>query len=323
MGPGLIAGWWIATVQKNTRQLIVAVGSTSINRATAFANKYNVPSAYGSYDDLLADDSVDIVYVSTRQHKHRENVMQALAAGKHVLVEKPIASTAEDARAIRDAARASGKFVMEAMWTTYLPQSDVIRQVLADGVLGEIRYVEADLGQDLRDQQRLFDVNGGGTSHDVGIYPTAFVSSVFGTAPVEVNAIGDITDDGIDTALTIRTKYASGGSGYAFSTTTAFTPSGAWIDGTRGSLQVTQPFPVPTGLTLFEPKFHPQPVATWVDEAGFVAHEGLFYQVNAVAHFIRQGLTESPLRNLDVSVRDIEIIADARHQIGAFYPGER
>lgn len=322
MGPGGIADTWVGTVLKNTNQQIIAAGSTSAERAQAFADKFGLPKAYGSYDDLLADPEIDIVYIATRQHTHRDNVLQAIAAGKHVLVEKPIATLAEDARIIRDAARASGLFVMEAMWTTYLPQSDIIRQLVADGVFGDIRLVQADLGQDLRDVERLFDINGGGVSHDVGIYPTAFVSSFFPGEPLTISAMGDVTKDGVDSEILIRTSYANGGNGYAFSSIKNFSMSAAWVDGTHASLEVGHPFPIPASLTLYNREFNPQPVAHWHDETGIIGHQGLCYQALAAAHFIDQGMTESPWRDLDQSVIDIETIASARHQIGAYYPGE-
>lgn len=322
MGPGGIADTWVGTVLKNTNQQIVAAGSTNAERAQAFAEKFGLANAYGSYDDLLADPDVDIVYIATRQHTHRDNVLQALAAGKHVLVEKPIATTAADARAIRDAARASGLFAMEAMWTTYLPQSDIIRQLVADGVFGDIRLVQADHSQDLRHVERLFDPNGGGASHDLGIYSTAFVSSFFHEPPLTVNAMGSVTKDGVDSEILIRTEYGNGGRAYASSSIVNFGHNTAWVDGTHASLKVGYPFYLPTSLALYPREFDSSPVATWSDETGIVAHQGLYYQAVAVAKFISEGLTESPWRDLDASVRDIETIAAARHQIGAYYPGE-
>ena len=322
MGPGGIADTWVETVLRNTNQQIVSAGSTNAERARAFADKFGLPKSYGSYDDLLADDELDIVYIATRQHTHRDNILQAIAAGKHVLVEKPIATLAEDARAIRDAARASGLFVMEAMWTTYLPQSDIIRQLVSDGVFGDIRMVQADHSQDLRHVERLFNPNGGGASHDLGIYSTAFVSSFFPGEPLTIDAMGCVTKDGVDSEIVIRTDFANGGRAYASSSITNFGHNSAWVDGTHASLRVSKPFYIPTSLALYEREFITEPVATWEDQTGIVAHHGLFYQALAVAQFISQGLTESPWRDLDQSVIDIETIAAARHQIGAFYPGE-
>jgi predicted dehydrogenase len=322
MGPGGIADTWVSTVLANTSQQVVAAGSTSAERASAFAEKHGIPRSYGSYDDLLADTEIDIIYIATRQHTHCENVLQALAAGKHVLVEKPMATIPEDARTIRDAARASGLFVMEAMWTTYLPQSDIIRQLVADDVLGDIRLVQADFGLDLRDVDRLFDINGGGVSHDVGIYPTAFVSSFLGGTPLTVSAVGDVTENGVDSEIVIRTSYANGANGYASSSMRSFSHTIAWVDGTHASLEVGRPFFIPSSLTLFDRSLNPTPVAQWRDETGITEHRGLFYQAVAVAKFIADGLTESPWRNLDASVLDIETIAAARHQLGVYYPGE-
>lgn len=322
MGPGGIADTWVGTVLKHTNQRVVAVGSTNSERARSFAEKFGLPTSYGSYGDLLADPEIDIVYIATRQHTHKDNVLQAIAAGKHVLVEKPIATLAEDARTIRDAARASGLFVMEALWTTYLPQSDVIRQLIADGVFGDIRMVQADHSQDLRAISRLFDPNGGGASHDLGIYSTSFVSSFFPQEPLTIDAMGYVTKDGVDSEILIRTDYANGGRAYASSSITNFGHNSAWVDGTHASLRVAAPFYIPTSLALYPREFITEPVAVWTDETGIVAHAGLFYQALAAAHFIGQGLTESPWRDLDQSVYDIETIATARHQIGAYYPGE-
>jgi predicted dehydrogenase len=208
------------------------------------------------------------------------------------------------------------------LWTTYLPQSDIIRRLVADGVFGDIQLVQADFGQDLRDRERLFDINGGGASHDVGIYSTSFVSSFFPESPVTIDAIGDVSESGVDSEITIRTSYAGGGNGYAFSSIKAFSITQAWVAGTGASLEVAHPFFMPTSLALYRPEFNTAPVARWHDETGITAHDGLFYQADAAAYFIGQALTESPWRNLDASVRDIETIATARHQFGVFYPGE-
>lgn len=322
MGPGGIANTWVTTVLKNTNQQIVAVGSTNFERARDFADQFGIPSFYGSYEDLLADPDVDIVYIATRQHTHRDNALQAIAAGKHVLIEKPIATLPEDARAIREAARASGLFVMEALWTTYLPQSDIIRQLVADGVFGDIRLVQADHSQDLRHVERLFDPNGGGVSHDVGIYPTAFASSFFPGEPLTIHAMGSVTKDDVDSEIVIRTDYANGGRAFASSSITHFGHNSAWVEGSHASLRLGSPFFLPTSLSLYAREFVTEPVAHWRDETGIVGHQGLFYQALAVAQFIAQGLTESPWRDLDASVLDIETIAAARHLIGVYYPGE-
>lgn len=323
LGPGLIARAFTETVLRNTTQRIVAVGSRDAERARSFAEQFGLDCWHATYDDFFGDPEIDVVYVATQQHAHRDSVLSAIAAGKHVLVEKPITVLPEDARVIRAAARAAGVFVMEAMWTSYLPQSDIIRQLQADNVLGDIKYVQADLGQDQWDNPRLFEVDGGGTSHDMGIYPVAFISSFFGERPKAIASMGELTDQGVDAEISIRLKYANGGIGHAFASMLAFSRSAAWVDGTNASLSVELPFPVPTTLNLYHREFNPRLAATWTDTSGIVGHQGLSYQATALADFVGQGLTESPIRTLDDSVRDIEIITEARHQIGAFYLGER
>lgn len=322
LGPGGIAGAWVETVLRNTTQRIVAVGSRDIERSRAFSGRFGIERAYGNYEDLLGDSQIDAVYIATRQHVHRDLVLAAIAAGKHVLVEKPITTLPADALAILNAAEAAQVLVMEALWTDYLPQSDVIRQLLSDGILGDIRSVQADLGQDQAAALRMWEVEGGGASHDMGIYPVAFIRSVLHTEPTTIRAFGELSDLGVDTEMTINLRYESGATALATCSMLSNTRTAAWIDGTLGSLEVASPFPVPTTLNLFEPEFNPRLAATWTDTSGIVGHEGLCYQATAFADYVQHGLTESPIRPLADSVRDIEIITEARHQIGAYYPGE-
>lgn len=322
VGPGLIANAWVETVLRNTGQRVSAVASRTPHRAKDFAAKFGIAAVYTGYEGLFGDPNIDAVYVATQQHAHRDTVLAAIAAGKHVLVEKPITTLPADARAIEAAARAAGVLVMEAMWTSYLPQASIIRQLIADGVLGDIRYVQADLGQDQWDNPRLFEPEGGGTSHDMGIYPVAFISQFFPGERPSVRAMGELTDFGVDSEIAIRLKYPSGAIGHAYASMLAFSRSAAWVDGSRASLSVELPFPVPSTLNLFHREFNPRLAASWTDTSGIVGHEGLCYQATAFASYVEQELTDSPIRSLADSVRDIELITEARHQICAYYPGE-
>lgn len=322
IGPGQIASVFVATVQQHTAQRFGAVASRDIDRARRFAADHGIPTAYGSYDELLADDTVDAVYVATRQHAHRDPVIAAIQAGKHVLVEKPIASLPADARAIAEAAAAAKVLVMEALWTSYLPQSSVIRQLIDDGGMGEIRSVQADLGENHAAVSRMWEPEGGGASHDMGIYPLAFIRSVLSDSPVSVSASGVLTDRGIDAELALCLRFEAGVTALASCSMRAQTRSAAWISGEFGSLEIVAPFVIPTRLNLYGPGLTAPVAATWVDESGIHAHEGLCYQATAFADYVSRGLTDSPVRSLADAVADIELIAQARHQIGAFYPGE-
>ena len=322
IGPGGIAQSFADSVHKHTGQRIVAVASQTPGKAEAFAAPRQIQHALTSYQELVEHPDVDVVYVATTHEFHREHAELAIAAGKHVLIEKPMALNAEDAEAIRVAAAAAGVLAMEAMWTRYLPQSDIIRRVLADGMLGTIELVLTDFGQDLRMIPRLVSPVSGGALLDLGIYNFAFTSLVLGDAQ-SVSTVGTLTDTGVDDTTTSLMSYASGAEAIANVTLSSFTPTAASIAGTAGLLRVDGPFFTPTGLQLFPAEFNSAPVATWKDTSGIAAHEGLCYQATALASFVEQGLTDSPLRPLAQAAADIGLIMQARHQVGAYLTGER
>jgi predicted dehydrogenase len=298
------------------------VASQTPGKADAFAGPRQIEHALTSYQDLVDHPDVDVVYVATTHEFHREHAELAIAAGKHVLIEKPMALNPDDAEAIRVAAAAAGVLAMEAMWTRYLPQSDIIRRVLADGMLGTIELVLTDFGQDLRMIPRLVSPVSGGALLDLGIYNFAFASLVLGGAQ-NVSAVGTLTDTGVDDTTSSLMSYASGARAIANVTLSSFTPTAASIAGTAGLLRVDGPFFTPTGLQLLPAEFNSAPVATWKDTSGIAAHEGLCYQATALASFVEQGLTDSPLRPLAQAAADIDLIQQARHQVGAFLTGER
>ena len=322
IGPGRIAETFADSVHKHTTQRIVAVASQTPGKADAFVTPRGIPHALTSYDALVNHPEVDVVYVATTHQFHKEHALLAIAAGKHVLVEKPLATNPTDAKEIADAAKAAGVLAMEAMWTRYIPQSDVMRQIFADGILGEISFVLSDFGQDLRHVPRLMDQVAGGGLLDLGIYNFAFSSFVLGNAS-SIQTSGSLTSTGVDETTTSALSYTSGAQAIATVTMAAFTPTAASVSGSTGRLNIHEPFFTPSGLSLFASEFNPTPVATWRDETGVPAHEGLSYQATALASFLDQGLTDSPLRPLAEAISDNALIYQARHQIGAFLTGEK
>ena len=317
----MIAEVFTDATHKHTNQRVVAVASQTPGRAEAFAEPRGIEVALDSYEALVARPDVDVVYVATHPQHHRAHAELAIAAGKHVLIEKPLAPTAEDAQAIADAAAAAGVLVMEAMWTRYLPQTDVIRQIVSEGILGDITLVQSDFGQALHHIPRLVDPIAGGGLLDLGIYNFAFTSLVLGVAE-KVSASGTLTTSGVDDTVSVLLGYRSGAQATITTSIAAFTPTAASISGVKGMLTVGEPFFTPTSLTLFEADFNPSAVAMWKDESGIVAHGGLSYQATALASYVEQGLTDSPARPLAEAVSDISLIQQARHQIGAFLTGE-
>ena len=321
IGPGMIAETFTDATHKHTNQRVVAVASQTPGRAEAFSSPRGIEVALDSYEALVSRPDIDVVYVATHPQHHRAHAELAIAAGKHVLIEKPLAPTAEDAQAIADAAMAAGVLVMEAMWTRYLPQSDVIRQVLLEGILGDIKLVQSDFGQALHHIPRLVDPVAGGGLLDLGIYNFAFTSQVLGAAETVV-ASGTLTDRGVDDTVNVLLGFKNGAQATVVTSLAAFTPTRASISGAKGLLALGDLFFMPTSLTLFASEFNPAPSATWKDESGIIAHEGLSYQATALASYVEQGITDSPLRPLVEAVSDIGLIQQARHQVGAFLTGE-
>ncbi len=319
LAPGRIAGAFVDAVRRHTRQRVVAAGSRSAERAAAFAAEHGIDRAHSSYDQLVADPEVDIVYVAAPHSRHRALALLAIAAGKHVLVEKPFARNASEAAEVIAAARSAGVAAMEAMWTRFLPQSDVIRQLLADGVLGEVTTVLADHGQyfDVDPTSRLFAPElAGGAMLDLGVYPVSFASSVLGT-PDAVTAVGDRTGTGVDAQVSM--VLVSGAAQACLNTNLrARTPTTASISGTAARLEIGDPFYAPAPFTVTSRTGE----VLARDRDPVTNHLGMCYEAAHLATLVAEGRTESPLYPLDETVGVLGTIDEVRRQVGVAYPGE-
>ena len=179
-GPGWIAERFVSTLKEHTSQEILGVQSRDPARAKAFAEKAGIPQSFAG-NDMMADPKIDVVYVATVHPRHLPDALAAIEAGKHVLVEKPLALNASEARQLKEAARRKGVFLMEAFWSVFLPKFDVIRQLLADGALGSVRTVIADHGEWFPPEHRIMRSElAGGPMLDLGTYPVAFATLVLG-----------------------------------------------------------------------------------------------------------------------------------------------
>lgn len=317
LAPGKIAGAFAHAMHTHTRQRITAVGSRSLDRAEAFAAEHGIERAYDSYAALVGDPDVDVVYVAAPQSEHLTLGLLSIAAGKHTLIEKPLATNAADARALVSAAADAGVLLMEAMWSRYQPQAAVIRALVADGVLGDIHGVSADHGQAVpRDpEHRLYRRDlGGGALLDLGIYPIQLDSMVLG-APREITAVGGVTDTGVDAYSTLVLRHE----GVAQSTLTTSlltrTPTAAVIAGSEGRIEMAGPFHVPTTMTVADNEWFGRTL-TWSDTTGVALMDGLAWEATALASFVGEGRTESPLHTLAETVSILETIDEARRQLG-------
>jgi predicted dehydrogenase len=295
---------------------VVAVGSRSQDSADRFAAEHSIGRAYPTYASLVSDDEVDVVYVATPHPGHHAAALLAIEAGKAVLVEKPFTMDAAEARSLVAAARARGVFLMEAMWARFVPWAVRLRELLADGTLGEIRQVIADHGQWFPQDaaHRLFAPDlGGGALLDLGVYPVSFASMVLGS-PAAVTAVSDPAFTGVDATTSILLQYAGGAHAVLTATLTAPGPTTAAVVGTDARVQVDGPFYTPAGFTLTrrdgtsERFDHP------------VAGRGLRFEAAEVIACLREGRLESDVMPLDETVAIMATLDEVRRQVGLRYP---
>lgn len=314
-----IAARFVAAMHEFSTQRAVAVTSRRPEKAAEFAATHGLATVHASVAELVADPGVDAVYVATPHPLHREQALAAIAHGKHVLIEKPIAMSAAEAREICDAGRRAGVLVMEAMWTRYLPQSDVVRQVLAEGLLGDIHLVLADFGFAAPPDptHRLWDpALGGGALLDAGVYPISFASSVLG-APSHVHAVGTVLANGVDLQAQLSVTYANGGRALLATTLETCMPIEAQVLGSKGRLKVLSPFFGPSGVAVTIGQFDGAEVTTWKDERFPTMYGGMADEATAFASYVGEGRTESPIHPHDEVVAVMDTIDQARAQLAA------
>ncbi|PPG86170.1 oxidoreductase [Rathayibacter sp. AY1F3] len=314
IAPGSIAGSFVEALQKHTRQRVVSVGSRSLERAERFASRFGIERASAGYEAVVEDPEVDVVYIASPHSEHARQALLAIAAGKHILVEKPFAPTPGEAEMMVHAARDAGVFAMEAMWMRYLPHMDVVRQLLADGAVGAPAVVSADFGAafDFDPSSRIFDpALAGGGLLDVGVYASSFVSMVAGT-PQSTVVAGSMTSTGVDATATIVGSHAHGVQSVATSTVLADTRHAASVAGRAGRIDVHPSFWTPGGVTLTSGSES----GSWIDETPLQGGEGLAWEALHVAQYVTEGRTESPLHPLDEVVAVVRTLDDARRRLG-------
>lgn len=311
LGSGWIANQFVEALRTSTNQRVVAVGSRSLTRAEEFAREHGIEQAWGSYDELVASD-VDVVYVATGHLDHFGHATLALEAGKPVLVEKPMTPRLAETRALIELARSKGLFAMEAVWTLALPRFSVVRQVLEQGLLGEVVEVYANMGEHLVDHRRAMDpAQGGGAMNDLGTYPLMFVNEVLpGLRVLAANGQRHTTHGTVGQFHALLAD-EMGRLATVSASMLADTPSTAYIAGTEATLILESPFYHPGPVTV---RFHDGRELHY-DEPR-LAHTQLFWEALEVARCIDAGLTESPLRTLDQSLASIALMERCRELMG-------
>ena len=316
VGPGWIAAEFARSLPAHTAQRPVAGGSRSVDRARAFAAEHGADQAVGSVDALVTHPEVDVVYVATPHSGHAEIALAAIAAGKHVLIEKPITVTAAEARTLADASRRAGVLVMEAMWSRYLPQTSVLRALVEGGDLGDVRSVAADHSQQIirpADHRMYAPELGGGALLDLGVYPAQLITMVLG-APTSVHASGSVTATGVDASAAVTATHAGGTFSQLYTSMLERTPTTATIAGTAAFVHVESMFYNPTSFTVTGAA-HGSPSVRWTDPTMLRGFAALSYEATALARFVGEGRTESPVHTHAETIAVMDMLETARSQV--------
>lgn len=302
LGTGGIAHTFARDVALIEEGVIVAVGSRNQGSADAFGDEFDVAHRHDSYLGLVSDPDVDAVYIGTPHPMHFDDAMLAFEHDKPVLVEKAFTMTSAQARTLVRVAREKQLFLMEAMWTRFLPHVVAIRRLIADGALGQIVCVEADHGQwfEKDPSSRLFAPElGGGALLDLGVYPVSFASMLLGT-PDRLTALVDPAFTGVDGQVSMLFGYDGGAHAVLTCTSSARSATRACITGDLARIEIDGNFYAPTSFSLIQRNGDAQRFE--FEDQG----RGLHHEAAEVDRCLRAGLLESPVMPLDESIAIME-----------------
>jgi predicted dehydrogenase len=318
IGPGRIAKKFAAALDLVDGAKLYAVASRDAAKAADFAAEYGAPTSFGSYEEIASAAGIDAIYVATPHGFHAEHSILCLQKGKAVLCEKPLALSARQVSAMIAASRQSKTFLMEAMWTRFIPLMDSIIKLVASGAIGDLKYIRADFGflAPFTPRGRLYDMRlGGGSLLALGIFPLFLCTQLLGR-PTRIVAAGELSPTGSDTTCHASLFYGDNRSAVITSTLTCATAMTAEIAGTEGMIRIPNSWykndryeynrtGAPAETVLLEPMVN-----------------GFEYQVRETMACMEQGLLESPLLPHSFSLMMAELMDEIRSQIGVVYPSE-
>jgi predicted dehydrogenase len=319
LGAGGIAGKFCADLLRTPGNTLAAVAARDGGRAADFAARFGAARSYGSYAELADDPDCDVVYIATTHPGHREQALMVIAAGKAVLIEKPVCLNAADAREVFAAAAAAGVFAMEAMWMRTNPLIRKAQELVTGSAIGEPASVRAELGlgRPFDPTHRLYDLaNGGGALLDLGIYPVTF-GWIFGGPPQAAVVTGTLAATGSDATVAMQWSYPDGRDAQLWCSVPLGSPFRALVVGTEGWIRTEGRFYRPTGLTV-NVGGRESRIEDPLDPDG----NGYSPEIAEVARCLRAGLTESPLVPAADTIAILELLDGARAELGVRYPGE-
>ncbi len=318
MGAGGIAATMAKTVKKAKGVTLYAVGSRSLEKAEQFAKDHNIKKFYGSYEELVMDPKVDLVYIATPNSEHFGNAKLCIEHGKAVLCEKPFMLNEKEAKKIFKLADEKKVFVGEAIWTRFMPFNQTIKDLIAGGAIGEPAMLSANLSYNLQTVQRINEPSlGGGALLDLGVYPLNFASIFFGDEITDISSMATYNMQGVDIQDSITLRYRDGRMAVLNVSARAVGDRFGVIQGSKGYMVIDN-INNPESLTVYDgdgkkANFYKRPRQ----------HTGYEYEVEAAAKAIKKGLTECEEMPHAETLRIMNMMDFIRHQTGVQFPQEK
>jgi len=317
IGPGKIAHKFAQGLASVKDARLIAVASRSEERARVFANQYKAPFYYQGYENIISNPDVDIIYIATPHTYHYENTMMCLSNGKPVLCEKPFTITRGQLQRLVDTARSKNVFLMEAIWTRFLPTIKKIVEIRDSGELGSIRAVYADFGfkAPVDYDGRLYNLKlGGGALLDIGIYPV-FLSLLLLGKPAEIKSTAVLAETGADESCSMLFKYDNGAIANLACTFTLDTPIEANIIFEKGRIRINRRWFAPSSLTTTDSNEKTKEVTFKYNGNGY------HFEAEEAMKCLENRMTESAVLPLDFSLELMGLLDQIRDQCGIRYPG--
>lgn len=312
VGTGGISRRTVADLRLCERSEVTAVSSRSQDTADNFAVEWQIPHAFGDFDQMCASDELDAIYIGTPHTTHFALAKRGLQSGKHVMCEKPLTMSAEEAEELGALARKNHLFLMEAMWMKFTPGMQKAMELIRSGAIGEPRFLQAGLGYAVPKDgpKRYFDPElGGGALYDMGIYPITLAQMIFGEVE-SIVASGDMREDGVDMHEAYLLNFADGATAQLVTSITFFVPPKGWLAGTKGSIEFNQPLWSPRTITYTQGK-PPQPPV--VEEIEFnIEGAGYVPMFRAAIESILGGKSEHPLHRVSDTVAALRTMQQIR-----------
>lgn len=319
LGPGAIFRRVMTDMHNAKKIRITAVASRSAERAQKAAGLSGAEHVFTSYEEMAACTDVDLVYIATPHPMHKEHAMLCMEHGKHVICEKPMALNEGEAAEMAACAKKNGVFLMEAMWTRFMPAAVRARELIQSGAIGEVKHITANFSYrsvGLPETHRLVaPALAGGGLLDVGVYALEAITEVLGYEPSAVQGLCQKTETGVDARFAVQMMYPGGATAQFVCGIDISTEATMMIYGTKGRIEMPG-FWHPIGFTVYyangetaEHSFRPE-------------NEGHHYEFDHAAECIRKGLGESPVIPLAETEAVARIMTKLRHEQGIFYPQE-